>query len=1144
MQQKQFLFLLMSGLCAIGSQAKDVSIYSDNFDDESTYGNYVIIDANDDGKTWTLKVDPFSPGVGTATAQYNPQESSDDWLFIPSVALKAGVDYTLSFDMYGGLSFCTEKAEVMIGSAPTVEAMTKVLLEPVSFNTTSATSSRTEIKFQVEKDGDYSIGFHAISDKDQFGVILDNVELTGPGEESSEPTVVELPYTQTFDNAASFDDLTVINANNDFKEWEYQDGKATLQYNSNEAADDWLILPGINMTEGMGYNIQFDAWSHIGNQYPERIEVKYGLAPTAEGMTDVIMNPTLLENKENEPIHFEYTVKPSATGIYYIGFHGISDPDQSKLFLDNINVTEKNLAVPVAPTSLTVTPDPMGSNKTTVSLTAPDKDLAGKAVTALEKVEIIRGESVIKTFENPTPGEELTYVDEGASRGLTNYHAVAYTAAGRGEEAFTTVFVGINTPAPVPSVTVVESESKPGQVTLTWEVPTVDVDGNPINTDLITYEVVERNGIYTQNVIKSGIKGTSYTYQALPANENQKFLQWGVYSYTENGTKHDTRTDLKAIGKPYAAPFTESFANGEASSILSNQFEGVDTNWILYTDEDKLGARAQDGDNGFSGFVSESQGDFAQLTLGKVSLDGIKNPALTFYLFNPTGSLGAIDDLFEIDLYVDNEWKPIYETTLASLVKQNQWNRIVVPLQEYAGKTVQVRFLTGIINGGMILVDNVSIGELYKQNAAATAVTVPAQVKPNKEFDVEVTIENLGSEAFDNYSVTLFRGDNEIATLPGTKIEPSAETSVKFTDKLGVASDDQVIYSAVLNADHDEYAADNQSRTATTTLVRSTLPAPDQLQTSVEKNTVTLTWNEPDLSSLDKQEVTESFEDGTPWTIDDFAAWTFYDGDGAETYSFSGYSFPGKNEKMAYQIFDSASDPFATETGFDAASGSKYLISFCSKAGQNDDWAISPELSGNAQTVTLMASSFNVGGGFYHYYESFEVLYSTTGKGIDDFVLAGEAVDEVPETWTKYSFNLPEGAKYFAIRCTSKDKYAFMVDDVTYSPKPTITSDSFAGYNIYRDGVCLNETPVKETSYVDNMVDKGDYTYVVTAVFGDEESNISNLATAIVTEPLGSGVDAIFSDDEELVIYDLMGRRLTKPVKGVNIINGKKVIIK
>ena len=49
MQQKQFLFLLMSGLCAIGSQAKDVSIYSDNFDDESTYGNYVIIDANDDG---------------------------------------------------------------------------------------------------------------------------------------------------------------------------------------------------------------------------------------------------------------------------------------------------------------------------------------------------------------------------------------------------------------------------------------------------------------------------------------------------------------------------------------------------------------------------------------------------------------------------------------------------------------------------------------------------------------------------------------------------------------------------------------------------------------------------------------------------------------------------------------------------------------------------------------------------------------------------------------------------------------------------------------------------------------------------------------------------------------------------------------
>lgn len=1145
MKRKIIPFLLMSGLCTFSGYSKDVSIFNENFDDSSTYGNYVIVDANNDGKTWTLEVDPFS-GVGTATAKYNRNEPADDWLFLPSVTLKGGVDYTLSFDMYGGMSSYTERAEVLIGAAPTVEAMTTVLLEPVNINSTSSNFTRTVVRFQVAEDGNYNIGFHSISEKDMFGVILDNIDLTGPedGENGEdEPKITELPYSQTFDNAASFDNLTIINANDDIKEWEYQDGKACLWYNSNEAADDWLILPGMNMTEGMGYTISFDAWAHIGNQYPERIEVKYGMAPTVDGMTDVVMEPTLLTNKENEPVHFEFTVKPNLTGLYFIGFHGISDPDQSRLFLDNIKVTAMDLSVPAAPVSFTVTPDPMGSNKATISFIAPDKDLAGKTLSSIEKIEIFRGDDKIHTIENPAPGAELSYVDDGASRGMTTYRAAAYTASGRGADAFTTVFVGVNTPAPVPSVEVYESESKPGQVTLTWEEPTVDVDGNPINKDLITYEIVERNGIYSQTVIKSGIKGTTYTYQAVPAGEEQKFVQWGVYSYTENGTKHDTRTDMKAIGKPYPAPYTESFSNGEASSLLENKYNGVDTDWAIYTDEDKLGTSAQDGDNGFSGFVSEQQGEFAQLTLGKVSLAGVSSPALTFYLYNPTGVLGAIDDLFEVDIFSNNEWTPIYETKLCDLGKENKWNRIVIPLQAYSGKTIQIRFLTGIINGGLILIDNIYIGELYKQNAAATSVTAPIQVRPNKEFNVEVTVENLGTEPFDNYTVTLYRGDKEIATEAGKAIIPSDEARVSFKDCLGVASDDKVTYSAVLTADHDQNVADNNSRTTTVTLVRSTLPAPEQLQTSVDKNTVTLRWNEPDMSALDNMQVTESFENATSWAINDLEGWKFVDGDDAETYSFQGYTYPGKNEKMAYQIFDSASGPFATESGFDAVTGSKYLVSFCSKSGQNDDWAISPELNGKAQTITLMASSFAVGE-YSHYYESFEVLYSTTGTEISDFMPAGEPVEEVPEKWTEYSFNLPEGAKYFAIHCTSKDKYVFMVDDVTFCPKPQVDRESFAGYNVYRDGERLNETPVKELTYVDNKVDRGDYTYVVTALFGDEESNISNLATAIVTEHLDSGVDSIYSDDEEMVIFDLMGRRLTKPVKGVNIINGRKVIVK
>ncbi|MBD5209804.1 MAG: hypothetical protein HDS77_00825 [Bacteroidales bacterium] len=42
-------------------------------------------------------------------------------------------------------------------------------------------------------------------------------------------------------------------------------------------------------------------------------------------------------------------------------------------------------------------------------------------------------------------------------------------------------------------------------------------------------------------------------------------------------------------------------------------------------------------------------------------------------------------------------------------------------------------------------------------------------------------------------------------------------------------------------------------------------------------------------------------------------------------------------------------------------------------------------------------------------------------------------------------------------------------------PQPLSTHPT-VGFNT-RDGVCLNESPVKATTYVDDRVDKGDYIY-------------------------------------------------------------------
>ena len=76
--------------------------------------------------------------------------------------------------------------------------------------------------------------------------------------------------------------------------------------------------------------------------------------------------------------------------------------------------------------------------------------------------------------------------------------------------------------------------------------------------------------------------------------------------------------------------------------------------------------------------------------------------------------------------------------------------------------------------------------------------------------------------------------------------------------------------------------------------------------------------------------------------------------------------------------------------------------------GAVDDWAISPKLSGKAQTISFYAKSYS-----NLYRENVEVLYSTTGTDTDDFKSV-DVFQSIPQEWTEYRFDVPEGAKYFA----------------------------------------------------------------------------------------------------------------------------------
>lgn len=169
------------------------------------------------------------------------------------------------------------------------------------------------------------------------------------------------------------------------------------------------------------------------------------------------------------------------------------------------------------------------------------------------------------------------------------------------------------------------------------------------------------------------------------------------------------------------------------------------------------------------------------------------------------------------------------------------------------------------------------------------------------------------------------------------------------------------------------------------------------------------------------------FEDGTPWS-QDFGTWTFVDIDESPIGGFQNHVLPGfqSGETTAsFFVFDTSLD--WCDQSFNAYSGTKYLATmFRYDGGVIDDWAISPLLSGESQTVSFMAKSYSAESP-----EKIQLFYSRKDKEISDFIQFGIPDIIVPNEWTEYSFDIPAGANYFAIRSCASDSFMLMLDDVS-----------------------------------------------------------------------------------------------------------------
>lgn len=152
---------------------------------------------------------------------------------------------------------------------------------------------------------------------------------------------LEVPYTNNFNTANSFNLLTVLDNNHDGVIWKWESnwsggGRASFYNSKTVDADDWLLTPPINLKRGATYKIQFDANTAVSNDV-DYMDVAYGQGMNTENYNTIFDHIIL-----NTPITDTYTndaIVPAKTGVYYFGFHCTSVAGYGWLLLHNIKIT-------------------------------------------------------------------------------------------------------------------------------------------------------------------------------------------------------------------------------------------------------------------------------------------------------------------------------------------------------------------------------------------------------------------------------------------------------------------------------------------------------------------------------------------------------------------------------------------------------------------------------------------------------------------------------------------------------------------------------------------------------------------------------------------------------------------------------------
>lgn len=486
----------------------------------------------------------------------------------------------------------------------------------------------------------------------------------------------------------------VEDSNQDGASWStYTDseGRLAFRYRYSEAgnaADDWLFSPPVYLEKDKVYELSTVTGCV---NYPERMEIMAGTRPNSSSMSEVVADSfEVIDNLENDGLFNQSSYfSPNETGVYYFGFHAISEPDRFYLFFYSWEISEPiDQRAPQLPSEVKVTADENGEFKVTISFLAPDIDCVGNPLTDISRITIYDEESQkeIEVIENPVPGKHLTVTDNRPAEGMNYYEICASNKFGEGKKAKAAIWVGLDYPmAPVVDWKLNDDKS----ATIFWTTPgNIGEHGGYVNVDELTYSILS---VYPDfDFIAKNITGNEFTDSLIQdITDRQESIHYRVYARNATGRSELGDSHIAPVGKGFATPFAESFSNCYTShypwSIQNSEYASIAPTWGLFPETERSGMTPQDNDGGMNIIGGAMPGEDT-LVSPLITLPKDESLTLSFYASRPDP-----DATLEVMASTDSgfSWESL---AIIGQTALGAWEKIEIPLDDFTGKTICVGF--------------------------------------------------------------------------------------------------------------------------------------------------------------------------------------------------------------------------------------------------------------------------------------------------------------------------------------------------------------------------------------------------------------------------------------------------------------------